>query len=56
MTQREKAYINGTIFANYIRNVVLPHMLRVRTQENLLDEKAVILMDNCPAHVTGEVL
>jgi hypothetical protein len=56
MTQREKAYINGTIFANYIRNVFLPHLLRVCTQENLLDEEAVRLMDNCLAHMTDEVL
>jgi transposase len=56
MTQRAKAYINGAIFANYIRGVFLPHLLRVRIQENLLDEDAVLLMDNCPAHVKDEVL
>jgi hypothetical protein len=56
LTQRSKAYINGSLFADYIRKVFLPHLTRVRTEENLLEEEATLLMDNCPAHLTQEVL
>jgi hypothetical protein len=56
LMQRTKAYINGALFADYIRNVFLPHVARVPTQENLQEEEAVLLMDNCPSHLTQEVL
>jgi Fe2+ transport system protein FeoA len=42
--QRPRADLNG------------PHLMRVRTQNNLLDEEAVRLMGNCPSHLMQEVL
>jgi hypothetical protein len=54
--QRAKRYINGDICLEYIRMVLLPNLNQLRTLEEFADEDAVLLMDNCPAHASEEVL
>lgn len=56
LQQRRKPYINSQLFVDYIRHVFLPTLSILRQRPDLADEDAVLLMDNCPAHVTHEVL
>ena len=56
LQQRNKPYINSELFVDYIRRVFLPYLSNLRRRPELADEEAVLLMDNCPAHVTQEVL
>jgi hypothetical protein len=56
LRHRQKPYINGEIFANYIQSVFLPHLANLRGNEQLSNEEAVLLMDNCSPHLTPTVI
>ena len=51
-----KPYINAEIFLDYIRTVFLPNLAELRTLDAFSEETAVLLMDNCPSHVTDEII
>jgi hypothetical protein len=53
---RSKLYINAEFFLDDIRTVFLPKLSGGRALEEFADEDPVLLMDNCPSHVTDEVL
>jgi hypothetical protein len=53
---RSKPYINSEIFEQYLRTVFLPNLNELRTLEQFGDEEAVLMMDNCPSHVTDVIL
>jgi hypothetical protein len=48
--------MNAEIFLDYIRTVFLPNLAELRTLDAFSEETAVLLMDNCPSHVTDEII
>jgi hypothetical protein len=56
LRQRDKAYVNGEIFKDYIQRVFIPHLEILRQKEEFAGEEAALLMDNCPSHVKPEIL
>jgi hypothetical protein len=56
LQQRNQAYINSELFLDYLGRVFLPYLSDPCRRPELADEEAILLMDNCPAHVTREVL
>jgi hypothetical protein len=52
----QKPYINAGIFIDYIRTVFLPNIDALRDLAVFLQEVAVVLMDNCPDHVSDDVI
>jgi hypothetical protein len=53
---RAKPYINAEHFFEYIRTVFLPILNERQSLEDFADEGIVLLMDNCPSHVSEEIL
>jgi hypothetical protein len=49
-------YINAEIFLDYIRTVFLPNLVELRTLDAFTEETGVLLMDNCPSHVTDDII
>jgi hypothetical protein len=56
LKSRAKPYINTEIFAEYARTVFLPNLNEVRILAEFAGEEAILLIDNCPSHVTESVL
>jgi hypothetical protein len=52
---RAKPHINAEIFAKHICIVFLPNINELRTLGEFADEQAILLMDNCPSHVTEAI-
>jgi hypothetical protein len=50
-----KRYINAEIFLDSIRTVFLPNLAEVRTLDEFAEEIGVLLMDDCPSHVTHDI-
>jgi hypothetical protein len=51
-----KPYIKAESFLDYIRTVLLPNLAELRTLDGFAGETGVLLMDNCPSHVTDDVI
>jgi hypothetical protein len=49
-------YINAEIFLDYIRTVFLPTFGELRTLAAFTEETGVLLMDNCPSHLTDDMI
>jgi hypothetical protein len=49
-------YINVKVFLDYIRTVFLPNLAELRTLDSFIEETGVVLMDNCPSHVTDDII
>jgi hypothetical protein len=49
-------YINAEIFLDCIQTVFLPHLAEVRTLDAFTEETGVLLMYNCPSHVTDNII
>jgi hypothetical protein len=49
-------YINTKIFLDYIRMVFLPNLAELRKLDAFTEETGVLLMDNCPSHVTVDII
>jgi hypothetical protein len=49
---RSKPYIDAEFFLDYIRTVFLPNLNELQALEEFADEDAILLMYNCPSHVT----
>jgi hypothetical protein len=56
MKVHPKPYVNAEIFVDYIKTVFLPNLAEPRNLDALAEEDAVLSMDNCPSHVTREVI
>jgi hypothetical protein len=56
LKHRDKPYANAVLFENYVRIVLLSHLLIGRLSHNLREEEAVLSMDNCSPHLTPIVL
>jgi hypothetical protein len=56
MKVRPKPYVNAKIFLDYIKTVFLPNLAELRHLEEFAEEDAVLLLDNCPSHVTRGVI
>jgi hypothetical protein len=51
-----KPYTNAEIFLDYIRRVFLPNLAELRTLDGFAEETGVLWMDNCPCHVTDDII
>jgi hypothetical protein len=49
-------YINAEIFLDYIRTVFLPNLAGLRTLDAFPEQTGVLLMKNCPGHVTDHII
>jgi hypothetical protein len=56
LKKRTKPYVNTDLFENYVRTVFLPHLAITRIMQNVRNEEAVRLMDNCSLHLTPIVI
>jgi hypothetical protein len=55
LKQRAKPYVNADLFENYVRTVFPPYLAITRIMQNVRNEEAVLLMDNCSPHLTPVV-
>jgi hypothetical protein len=53
LKQRAKPDVNADLFENYVRTVFLLHLAITRIMQNVRNEEAVLLMDNCSPHLTS---
>jgi hypothetical protein len=44
------------MFLDYIRTVFLPNLAEPRTLDAFTEETGVLLMDNCPSHVSDDII
>jgi hypothetical protein len=52
----QKLYINAGIFLDFIRTIFLPFIDMLRGLAVFAQEPAVLLMDNCSAHASDDVI
>jgi hypothetical protein len=50
-----KPYVDRPLFENFIRHQLIPHIAALRTNPCYSKAEAVLLIDNCSAHVTPEI-
>jgi transposase len=50
------AYVDANIFCNYLRDVMIPKIEELRETNGITNEPAVLLIDNCSAHTSTEVI
>ena len=53
---RQPAYIDESLFYEYITSVFIPYVLNLRQKPEFAAEKAVLLMDSASPHVSERVL
>jgi hypothetical protein len=53
---RTTAYINGDLFYEYISTVLVPYVTNVRSNRDLANEPAVLLMDSVCPHISERIL
>jgi hypothetical protein len=56
LKHRNKPNTSSQLFPKYISRVLLPYVDELRSNEEFADKKAVVLMDNCPVQVQGDIL
>jgi hypothetical protein len=56
LRQRSKPYINGQLFLEYINNIFIPYLNKLRESEEFTRCEAVLLMDNCSRHMSEAVI
>jgi hypothetical protein len=56
LKHRDKSYVNAELFEDYRGSMFLPRLMITHTVEDLRDEDAVLLMDNCSPHITPGVI
>jgi hypothetical protein len=54
LVENRSAYINQHLFADYINTAFLPILRKVRTNPSLVSRLALLLINNCKAHM-GDV-
>jgi hypothetical protein len=52
----DKPCVNAELFEDYLRSVVLPHLMIAPVVKDLRQEDAVLLMDNCLPHISPGVI
>jgi hypothetical protein len=56
LKSNHRPYVNAEIFLEDVRTVFLPYLVCVRGLGAFAAEEAVLLMDNCSAHLTDDVI
>jgi hypothetical protein len=56
LKSNQKSYLSAGIFLEDIRTVFFPYLVSLRDLAVFTEEIAVVLMENCSAHVTGDVI
>jgi hypothetical protein len=56
MKSNAKPSINSEIFLDYVQTVFLPYLAELRPLDEFAEEMEVLLMDNCPSHITSDVI
>jgi hypothetical protein len=56
LKSNNKPYINAKIILDYIWTVFIPNFAEVWTLDGFAEEVGVPWMDNCPSHVTDDVI
>jgi hypothetical protein len=56
LKQRAKPYVSADRFENHVRTVFLAHLAITHIMQNVLNEEAVRLMDNCSPQLTPVVI
>jgi hypothetical protein len=51
LKSRDEPYVNAELFEDYLRSVLLPDLMITHIVEDLREEDAVRLMDNCSPHI-----
>jgi hypothetical protein len=52
----DKPYVNAELFEDYLRSAFLPHLMITRIVKDRRGEDAVLLLNNCSAHLTPAVI
>jgi hypothetical protein len=56
MKSNAKRYISAEIFLDYVQTVFLSNLAELRRLDEFAEEMAVLLMDNCPSHISCVVM
>jgi hypothetical protein len=56
LTKSQKPYVNSKSFAEDVKSTLIPHVTRIHAEMGIEQEDAVLLMENCPSHVTGDAM
>jgi hypothetical protein len=56
LKSNNKPDINAETIPDYIQSVFLPNLAELQTLDEFTEEIGVLLMDNCPSHVTDDVI
>lgn len=54
--QRDKPYMDESLFYEYITNVFIPYIENVRVIQNLNEETAVLMMDSASCHCSERIM
>jgi hypothetical protein len=54
MQGSQKACLNGKIFADYIKSVLLSDVTKLRCERGIEQEDATLLMNNCLSHLSSD--
>jgi hypothetical protein len=52
----QKVYVNGKIFSKYTKSIFLPYLPKSRSEREIEQQEAALLMGNCPSHLAREVM
>jgi hypothetical protein len=55
LKKNQKPYVNKKSFAGYIKSIFIPHVTGIGAARGIEQKYAVLLMDNCPNHLTSDV-
>jgi hypothetical protein len=56
LKHRAKPYVNAELFEDYLRSVLLSHLIITRIVKDLREKDAVPLMDTCSPHISPSVI
>jgi hypothetical protein len=52
----QKADVNGKPFAEDVKSTFVPYVMKVHADGSMQAQEAVISMDNCLSHITGDII
>jgi hypothetical protein len=53
LKKSQKPYANSKSFAEYLKLTFIPHVTRICAKRGIEQEDIVLLMDNCPSHLSS---
>jgi hypothetical protein len=56
MKSNARPYISAEIFLDYDQTVLLSNLGELRRLDEFAEEMAVLLADNCPRHITTDII